>query len=87
VVNLWPNRLIGDEQLAADCDWLEDPSGIPGSLKQWPRWLLEGKPSPTGRITFTTWKHWQRDAPLLPSGLIGPVTLSVSAQAPVEFPD
>ena len=87
VVNLWPNRLIGDEQLPADCLWLEDPSGIPVSLKEWPQWLLEGKPSPTGRITFTTWKHWQKDSPLLPSGLIGPVTLSVSARAQAEFPD
>lgn len=69
VTNLWPNRLIGDEQLAADCEW----NGK--ELKAWPQWLLEGKPSPTGRLTFTTWHHWTKDSPLLESGLLGPVTL------------
>ena len=69
VTNLWPNRLIGDEQLPPDCEWRGK------ELKAWPSWLLEGKPSPTGRVTFTTWPHWTKDAPLLPSGLVGPVTL------------
>ncbi len=69
VTNLWPNRLIGDEQLPPDCEW----NGK--QLKEWPQWLLEGKPSPTGRLTFTTWHHWTKDSPLLESGLIGPVTL------------
>jgi hypothetical protein len=69
VTNLWPNRLIGDEQLPADCDW----EGI--RLKAWPQWLLEGKPSPSGRLTFTTWHHWTREMSLLESGLLGPVTL------------
>jgi len=40
---------------------------------------LEGKPSPTGRLTFTTWKHWTKDDALLESGLLGPVML-VAAQ-------
>jgi hypothetical protein len=45
------------------------------ALKAWPQWLPEGKPSLTGRFTFTTWHHWtQNDAPL-ESGLLGPVTL------------
>ena len=69
VTNLWPNRLIGDEQLPPDCEWKGD------ALKGWPQWLLDGKPSPTGRLTFTTWHHWKKDDRLLPSGLIGPVTL------------
>ena len=51
VTNLWPNRLIGDEQLPPDCEW----NGK--QLKAWPQWLLDGKPSPTGRLTFTTWHH------------------------------
>ena len=34
-----------------------------------------GEKSPTGRITFTTWKHWKKTDRLLPSGLIGPVRL------------
>ncbi len=72
VTNLWPNRLIGDEQLPPDCEWRGK------ELKAWPTWLLEGKPSPTGRMTFTTWHHWTKDAPLLTSGLLGPVTLRVA---------
>ncbi len=70
VVNLWPNRLIGDELLPPDCQW--DPNG---RLVQWPQWLLEGKPSPTGRRSFATWRHWTKESPLIPSGLLGPVTV------------
>jgi len=69
VTNLWPNRLIGDEQLPPDVEW----DGK--QLKAWPQWLLDGKPGPTGRLTFTTWHHWQKDDALLESGLLGPVTL------------
>ena len=68
VVNLWPNRLIGDEQLPDD--------GIHNG--QWPDWLKEGKPRTSGRYTFTTHKHFSKDSPLLESGLMGPVTLWVT---------
>ena len=78
VTNLWPNRLIGDEQLPADREW----DGK--QLKQWPQWFLDGKPSPTGRLTFTTWHHWTKDAPLLESGLLGPVTLRTAEMIPVR---
>ena len=40
-----------------------------------PRRVFEGKPSPAGRHTFTTWRLWKKDEKLLPSGLIGPVTI------------
>lgn len=70
VTNLWPNRLIGDEQLPPDAEWRPD-----GGLVKLPQWLLDGKPSPTGRQTFATWRHWKKDDPLLPSGLLGPVIL------------
>ncbi|MDR1859728.1 MAG: DUF3395 domain-containing protein [Bacteroidales bacterium] len=69
ITNLWPNRLIGDEQLPDDRQW----NGI--RLKEWPQWVLDGKPSPTGRYTFTTWHHWRKDDKPLPSGLFGPVLL------------
>jgi hypothetical protein len=45
VTNLWPNRLIGDQQ--------------PGAQK----------------IAFATFDPFKADSPLLPSGLLGPVTL------------
>jgi hypothetical protein len=70
VTNLWVNRMIGDEQLPEDSDRKHD-----GTLKAWPAWLAEGKPSPTGRQTFTSWRLWKKDSPLLPSGLLGPVTV------------
>ena len=69
VTNLWPNRLIGDEQLAEDRVW----NGK--KLKEWPQWVLDGKPSSTGRFTFTTWHHWTKDDALLESGLLGPVRI------------
>ncbi|HTN05961.1 glycosyl hydrolase [Agriterribacter sp.] len=69
VANLWTNRLIGDEQLPDD--------GIKNGL--WPAWLLQGTPRTSGRYTFTTYKHYQKDAPLLKSGLIGPVTIKQTA--------
>jgi hypothetical protein len=75
VTNLWPNRLIGDEQLPEDCRWGAPDPAYGAPLLAWPSWLLEGKPSPSGRITFATWKHWSKDAALLESGLLGPVLL------------
>lgn len=70
VTNLWVNRMIGDEQLPEDSDRNSN-----GTLKSWPRWLTEGKPSPTGRFTFTSWRLWGRSDSLLPSGLLGPVAI------------
>jgi hypothetical protein len=52
VTNLWPNRMIGDQQ-----------------------------PSAARRYTFTDYKAYTKDSPLLESGLLGPVTLSSSAPA------
>jgi hypothetical protein len=80
ITNLWPNRLIGDEQLPDDAEFT---SG--GPMKAWPSWLLEGKPRPaTGRYTFTTWKHYHKDSPLLDSGLLGPVTLCSGKVLPLR---
>jgi hypothetical protein len=78
VTNLWPNRLIGDEQLPDDREW----DGL--QLKAWPQWLLDGKPSPTGRFTFTTWHHYTKDSPLLESGLLGPVMLRTAEIVPAR---
>jgi hypothetical protein len=79
VTNLWPNRLIGDEQEPDDCQWNGN------CLAQWPDWLLRGQPRPVpARKTFTTWKHWHKDSPLQPSGLLGPVLLRTLETIPVD---
>lgn len=77
VTNLWPNRLIGDEQLPEDRDWHGK------GLRTLPRWVLDGKPSPTGRFTFTTFHHWTPLDEPLPSGLLGPVLLRTAVVVPV----
>jgi len=70
VVSLWINRMIGDEALPEDSQRNGD-----GTLKAWPQWVNEGKPSPTGRHTFTSWRLWKKADQLQPSGLLGPVTI------------
>ena len=78
VVNLWVNRQIGDENLPEDSE--RNPNG---TLKSWPEWVQQEKASPTGRISFTSWRLWKKGDKLIPSGLIGPVHLVPVAQVKV----
>jgi hypothetical protein len=75
VVNLWCNRMIGDDLLPEDSDRNSN-----GTLKRWPDWVDKDQPSPTSRFTFTSWRLWKKDSPLQPSGLLGPVTISVARE-------
>jgi len=82
VVNLWVNRMIGDEQLPPDAVYVEKD---PNMLKEWPQWLLKNKPRDTPeRITFSTFKQWKKNDKLQPSGLIGPVKCMVVIKKTLE---
>lgn len=71
--------MIGDENLPEDSERNGD-----GTVKKWPDWLEQGKSSPAGRFTFTSWRLWKKDAPLQESGLLGPVVLSTLAKTAVS---
>jgi len=83
VTNLWPNRLIGDEQEPEVYKYTPGGGGrgfaslSGGAIQELPDWYKKGEPKPEdGRVAFATWKHYTKDSPLLLSGLIGPVILS-----------
>ncbi len=89
VTNLWPNRMIGDEQEPDDIQWSEPLryEYAPGSpiagryMTQIPDWLRLGKPRPSqGRKTVYCFKFFKADSPLLPSGLFGPVKIEQRKQ-------
>lgn len=68
VVNLWINRLIGDDSLPYDGP----------QHGQWPDWLLKGAPRPSNRYTFSTFNPYNKNTPLSKSGLIGPIKIMVA---------
>jgi hypothetical protein len=78
IINLWPNRMIGDEQLPDDVEWNEGVWAIP---KRFPEWFEKSLPRPGGRKTFSSFKHWKKDSQLLPSGLFGPVRVLLQEDA------
>ena len=70
VANTWVNRLVGDEQLHLDSKWKNWET-----LAEWPGWFKNKTERPSGRYTFTSVRHYQKDSPLMPSGLLGPVKI------------
>ena len=80
VTNLWPNRLIGDAHKPEDCRWQQNEAfnnAQETGIAELPDWVRRGEKSPTGRYTFTTWRHWTKEDEPLDSGLLGPVRLKV----------
>ena len=85
VANRWINRVIGDESLPTDLTY--QPEGTnkftDGRLQQLPAWLYDRtRLSERKRYSFTTWKHYEANSPLVPSGLLGPVQIKWSEPAP-----
>ncbi|WP_316814366.1 glycosyl hydrolase [Pedobacter heparinus] len=81
ITNTWWNRMVGDEQLPEDLEWLpnnryagNDYRGY--ELKHFPNWIWTNTQRPSkGRVTFTPWKFVEKDSKLESAGLIGPVRL------------
>jgi hypothetical protein len=92
VTNLWPNRLIGDEQFPPEYEYgggmfgpATGTGGATGGIAKIPDWYAQGKPKPKGqRVAFTTWKWYSKDDPLLESGLLGPVRLRTAVRRSIE---
>ena len=77
ITNSWRNRLIGDEQEPADCEF-ENAQYGGQFLLRYPDWFKDGigaRPS-RGRKCFTTWNYFAKDSKLTPSGLICPPVLT-----------
>ena len=85
VTNLWVNRMVGDEQEPDDVEWSEPVAfgAAPNSptigrfMKEVPEWLSQGQPRPSNRKAVVSFKFFEKDTPLLRSGLIGPVVLKI----------
>ncbi len=54
-------------------------------MKEVPEWLSKGMPRPTKRKAVISFKFYEKDSPLMPSGLMGPVLLR-KITADVERP-
>jgi hypothetical protein len=76
VTTNWANRLIGDEQHPADFEIGIDRGENGKAMKAFPDWFVENQPRPVKeRKAFTIWYYFDKDSPLYPAGLIGPVKL------------
>ena len=70
VTNLWSNRLIGDELLPLDIERNDK------QLKNVPSWLKNITERTSGRSTFPSWNHYDKNSELRTSGLLGPVKIN-----------
>jgi len=69
--NTWTNRMIGDEQLPADVQYQRYLTALPD-------WLDGRVPRASDRQTFTIQRFYDRNDALIPSGLLGPVTIKTT---------
>jgi len=80
ITNLWPNRMIGDEEFPDDVKWMEN-APYPVAL---PDWVTSKVPRDSPRITFSTRRTFKKGDPLLASGLLGPVRLIPQASVALQ---
>ncbi|WP_298878685.1 glycosyl hydrolase [uncultured Polaribacter sp.] len=86
VTNQWTNRLIGDEKLPNQTGYDVrrgkigfGPSNFRGDMVKMPKWFRNNEPLPEGpRTTFSAYSFQKATDKLLPSGLLGPVTITTS---------
>ena len=86
VTNQWVNRMIGDEQQPDDVEWSEPfhfgagpgQPAVGRFMTRVPQWLRDGTPRPSqGRHAVVSFKFFEKDAPLLRSGMMGPVRIGI----------
>ncbi len=78
VANRWINRLIGDEAIPVDYVYQERGGSkfTDGRIMKFPRWLRDpAQRDESKRHSFSIWKHYDVDSPLVESGLLGPVDI------------
>jgi hypothetical protein len=74
----WANRLIGDEQHPADFEYGRDYGEQGRAMRTFPDWFVLNQPRISkGRKAFTLWYYFNKNSPLYPAGLIGPVRTGV----------
>ena len=87
IANRWINRIIGDEAIPVDYAYQKPGKAkfTDGRLLNLPSWLYDpAKKADRKRYSFSTWRHFGANSPLVPSGLLGPVKLEWFAQVPLS---
>ena len=72
ITNLLPNRMIGDEQLPREIDYVRDGNHV---IKMIPKWIDGSQRRESQRYTFATFNPYTKISPLLPSGVLGPLII------------
>jgi hypothetical protein len=82
VTNLWVNRMIGDEYLPVENVFNTTTQNY--AVEAWPDWFERNERQKTGeRVTFAAWHAYNKTAPLLASGLLGPVRITAGVLAKI----